>query len=76
MDGNLVVFALALANELWAKQSLVLASQATTNANRLPSDIINNAVVAQAKGIQQQLTEPWQSEHLAGISPQTARYNN
>ena len=73
--GSLVLFALALANELWAKQSLVLASQATTNANRLASDIINNAEVAQAMGMQQNLQERWQSEHWAGICHQSEASN-
>lgn len=73
--GSLVLFALALANELWAKQSLVLASQATTNANTLASDIINNAEVAQAMGMQQNLQERWQSAHWAGICHQSEASN-
>ncbi|ESP93528.1 type I secretion system permease/ATPase [Pseudoalteromonas luteoviolacea] len=73
--GTLLLFALALLNEVWAKKPLQASSLATANATRLASGIINNAEVAHAMGMQGNLQARWQTQHQAGISHQSEASN-
>ncbi|MBQ4839000.1 type I secretion system permease/ATPase [Pseudoalteromonas luteoviolacea] len=73
--GTILLFALALLNEVWAKKPLQASSLATANATRLASGIINNAEVAHAMGMQGNLQARWQTQHQAGISHQSEASN-
>ncbi|MDK1290334.1 type I secretion system permease/ATPase [Pseudoalteromonas umbrosa] len=73
--GTVILLVLALLNEVWAKKPLQASSQATANATRLASGIINNAEVAQAMGMQHSLQTRWQTQHQAGIRHQSEASN-
>ncbi|KID55555.1 peptidase [Pseudoalteromonas luteoviolacea] len=73
--GTVILFILALLNEVWAKKPLQASSSATANATRLASGIINNAEVAHAMGMQHSLQSRWQAQHQASISHQSEASN-
>lgn len=68
--GALIIFILALANELMTRNFLKTAGNASQGANHFASATLQNAEVIRALGMEKQLADRWMSKHDAMLVDQ------
>lgn len=68
--GAVLIFALALANELLTRQALRKAAQAGQGANQFAGAALQNVEVIRALGMEEQLGARWRERHTAMLNEQ------
>src|SRR6056297_547898 len=75
LSGAVIIFSLALINELSTREALKDAGEASQGANHFVSTTMQNAEVIRALGMEKSLTKRWQKQHDTMLEHQSKASN-